>query len=57
MILGNHFNDWDHGAYRDALTSFVLHTCGQPHTACVPFRDLVAWLDVQRPATLARLQR
>jgi hypothetical protein len=33
----------------------VLHTCGRPETECVPFRDLVAWLDVQRPATLARL--
>ena len=55
VILGNHFNDWDHDAYRDALTSFVLSTCGRPHTECVPFRDLVAWLDVQRPATLARL--
>jgi hypothetical protein len=55
VILGNHFNDWNHDAYRDALTSFVLHTCARAHTACVPFRDLVAWLEVQRPATLARL--
>jgi hypothetical protein len=57
VILGNHFNDWNHGAYRGALTSFVLETCGRAHTLCVPFRDLVAWLDVQTPATLARLQR
>lgn len=57
VILGNHFNDWNHDAYRNALTSFVLHTCGRAHTECVPFRDLVAWLDVQRPSTLARLQR
>jgi hypothetical protein len=55
VILGNHFNDWNHNAYVDALTSFVLHTCGRPHTECVPFRDLVAWLDVQTPRTLARL--
>lgn len=57
MILGNHFNDWNHHAYVNALTSFVLHTCGRPHTSCVPFRDLVAWLDVQTPRTLARLPR
>jgi hypothetical protein len=56
VILGNHFNDWNHGAYVNALTSFVLHTCGRPDTECVPFRDLVAWLDVQTPRTLARLQ-
>ena len=57
VILGNHFNDWNHNAYVDALTAFVLHTCGRPDTRCVPFRDLVAWLDVQTPATLARLDR
>jgi hypothetical protein len=57
VILGNHFNDWNHHAYVNALTSFVLDTCGRPNTRCVPFRDLVAWLDVQRPDTLARLQR
>jgi hypothetical protein len=55
VILGNHFNSWNHDAYRDALTAFVLHTCGRADTECVPFRDLVAWLDVQRPRTLARL--
>jgi hypothetical protein len=57
VILGNHFNDWNHNAYVDALTSFVLSTCGRPQTQCVPFRDLVAWLDVQTPQTLARLSR
>ncbi len=55
VILGNHFNDWNHHAYVNALTSFVDHTCGRPDTECVPFRDLVAWLDVQTPRTLARL--
>ncbi|MGC4111665.1 MAG: hypothetical protein QM747_14850 [Nocardioides sp.] len=55
VILGNHFNDWNHDAYRNALTSFVVGTCGRAHTECVPFRDLVAWLEVQRPGVLARL--
>ena len=55
VILGNHFNDWNHSAYLNALSSFVLRTCGRADTECVPFRDLVAWLDVQRPATLDRL--
>lgn len=56
LILGNHFNAWNHGAYSDAVKNFVLETCGKKDTQCVPFRDLVAWLDVQTPATLARLQ-
>jgi hypothetical protein len=57
VILGNRFNDWNHHAYVKALTSFVVGTCGRTHTQCVPFRDLVAWLDVQTPRTLARLSR
>jgi hypothetical protein len=56
MILGNHFNTWNHDAYVDALTSFLLEHCAAPDTRCVPFRDLVAWLEVQRPGTLGRLQ-
>ncbi len=56
LVLGNHFNDWNRGAYRDALSTFVLETCGRPETRCVTFSDLVAWLEAQRPRVLARLQ-
>ena len=56
LVLGNHFNDWNNGAYRDALSTFVLETCGRPQTRCVTFSDLVAWLEAQRPRVLARLQ-
>ena len=56
LILGNHFNAWNNNAYETALTSFVLDKCGQPDTYCVPFRDLIAWMDVQDPAVLAGLQ-
>jgi hypothetical protein len=57
LILGNHFNDWNGGAYVDALTTFVEQTCGRPQTLCVTFSDLVAWLDAQRPSVLRRLQQ
>jgi hypothetical protein len=57
LILGNHFNDWNGGAYVDALTTFVEQTCGRPQTRCVTFSDLVAWLDAQRPSVLRRLQQ
>ena len=56
LVLGNHFNDWNRGAYRDALTAFVLETCGRPQTRCFTFSGLVAWLEAQRPRVLARLQ-
>jgi hypothetical protein len=38
------------------LTNFVLEKCGRPETHCVPFRDLIAWMEVQDPAVLAQLQ-
>jgi len=56
LILGNHFNQWNNNAYSDAIGKFVLETCGKPDTQCVPFRDLIAWMQVQDPARLAQLQ-
>ena len=56
LVLGNHFNDWNHNAYRDALAHFVLETCGRPETRCVTYSDLIAWMEAQRPRVLARLQ-
>ena len=32
LVLGNHFNAWNNGAYEKALTDFVLEKCGQPET-------------------------
>jgi hypothetical protein len=56
LILGNHFESWNNNAYTTALSNFALKACGQPDTYCVPFRDVVRWMNVQDPATIARLQ-
>jgi len=56
LVLGNHFNEWNNGAYEKALTDFVLAKCGQPETQCVPFSDVLAWMSVQDPERLAQLQ-
>jgi len=56
LILGNHFESWNNNAYTTALGKFALQVCGQPDTYCVPFRDVVSWMSVQSPATIARLQ-
>ncbi len=56
LILGNHFNSWNNNAYSDAIGNFVLANCGKPDTKCVPFRDVIAWMNVQDPAVLAKLQ-
>jgi hypothetical protein len=56
LILGNHFNEWNNGAYQNAMAAFIKETCGKPETYCIPFRDLVAWMEGQDPAYLADLQ-
>jgi hypothetical protein len=56
LVLGNHFNEWNNGAYRDALAQFVLETCGRPETRCVTYSELVAWMEAQTPRVLRRLQ-
>jgi hypothetical protein len=56
LILGNHFNNWNNGAYSDAIGHFVQQTCGKADTYCVPFRDLVDWMQAQDPTVLKNLQ-
>ncbi len=56
LILGNHFNAWNNNAYTNAIGNFVLANCGKPDTYCVPFRDVIAWMNMQDPARLAQLQ-
>lgn len=56
LFLGNHFESWNNNTYTTALGNFALKVCGQPDTYCVPFRDVVRWIDAQDPATITRLQ-
>ena len=56
LVLGNHFNSWNNNAYSDAIGNFVLANCGKPNTYCVPFRDVMTWMNMQDPARLAQLQ-
>ncbi len=56
LILGNHFNAWNNNAYSKALGGFLLANCAKPGTYCVPFRDVLAWMKMQDPAVLAKLQ-
>ncbi len=56
IIIGNHFNDWNNNAYSDAVANFALAACGRPGIYCVPFRDLVDWLNAQDPKVIAALQ-
>ena len=56
IIIGNHFNEWNNNAYSDAVGNFALSACANTKVHCVPFRDLVDWMNAQDPAVLAALQ-
>jgi len=56
LILGDHFDRFNDGIYLDALSKFLLETCHNPGTRCVSFKELIDWLDVQTPDTIAQLQ-
>jgi hypothetical protein len=54
--LGNHFERWDNSAFTNALQRFVLEECVKPEVRCVPYRDLVDWLDARPPQQLAAFE-
>lgn len=57
LFLGNHFNNWNGGAYTAALTSFISDECSRPDVRCVSFRTLTDWLEAQPAAALVQLQQ
>lgn len=56
LILGNHFNAWNNNAYTEALGGFLLANCAKPDTYCVPYVDVIDWMELQDPSVLAALQ-
>ena len=57
LFIGNHFNTWVCGAYKNALTSFVQDANSQySDVRFVTFEYLTRWLDAQSPSTLKHLQ-
>jgi hypothetical protein len=43
--IGHHFSDYQNGAYRDALKSFVRAVCGLPEVRCVTYKALADYMD------------
>ncbi|MFJ5549277.1 hypothetical protein [Streptomyces sp. NPDC093225] len=56
LIIGNHFESWNGGTYMRAVEETIKSVCTQPDVRCVPFKELVDWLDVQDPKALERLR-
>ncbi len=47
MSVAYHFENWNHGAYRDALVHLLSDVCGRPDVRCTSYRELANWLDRQ----------
>jgi hypothetical protein len=56
LFIGNHFEQWNGDIYMDAVEDVIRAIAGQPDVRLVSFRQLVAWLEVQDPAVLAKLR-
>lgn len=56
IIIGNHFNDWNGGAYMNAVEDVMREAGGRDEVVLVSFEELVQWLEAQDPNTLAKLQ-
>ena len=56
LIVGNHFENWNNNAYTQALANFALQNCGKPGIYCVPFLDVVDWMNAQDPKVMGALQ-
>ena len=58
LILGNHMNEWVCGAYKKALSRFIVDTHEKhPDVRFISTLDLVNWMEAQDPAVLAELQK
>ncbi|MFN8168976.1 MAG: hypothetical protein U0S36_09360 [Candidatus Nanopelagicales bacterium] len=58
FFVGNHFNTWACGAYKNALTRFVTDAHAQfPDVRFVTNEYLVRWLDAQDPKVVKSLQK
>ena len=58
FFVGNHFNTWACGAYKNALTRFVVDAhVDFPDVRFVTNEYLVRWLDAQDPKVLKALQK
>ncbi len=57
LHIGHHFNDYQRGAYREALKTFARSVCGLPEVRCVSYQMLADILDKQSPETLVAWQK
>lgn len=54
LVIANHFNDWSGNAFNPATADFMAKACIVPETICATYQDVIAWIELQDPAVLAR---
>ncbi|MEV6547380.1 hypothetical protein AB0M57_01570 [Streptomyces sp. NPDC051597] len=57
LIIGNHFESWNGGAYMRAIEDTIKTVCVKREVHCVSFRQLADWLDAQDPSTLDKFRQ
>ena len=57
ILVANHFNDWNGNSFNPAALQFMQEVCGQPETICTTYQDVIAWMKLQDPKMLAKLQK
>ncbi|MGW1162160.1 hypothetical protein ACWD5Q_22975 [Streptomyces sp. NPDC002513] len=56
LVVGNHFESWNGGAYMRAVQEVVERVCTLSEVRCVSFHQLADWLDAQDPQVLRKLR-
>lgn len=56
LVIANHFNDWNGNSFNPATADFMADVCTLPETYCATYSDVVAWMELQDPTTLADWQ-
>ncbi|MER5755096.1 hypothetical protein [Streptomyces sp. NPDC002088] len=56
LFIGNHFEDWNGGIYMKSIDQVIKNVCTKKGVKCVSFKELAAWMDVQKPETLESLR-
>ena len=56
LVVGNHFNNWNGGAFSTAAERFLADVCVREQTVCATYGEVITWMTMQDPAVLAALQ-
>ena len=56
FFIGNHFETWNGGIYMKSVEQALRSIAANPEVRLVSFRQMVAWLEAQDPAVIAKMR-